>query len=190
MKRHHHHRHSDTRYLMTPKARLDEAGSLCGGRIVYHLEGATLKNVVFNNDGVRNGTEQCFPGVSGQKEPAPVHYTDEQVARAISVLNGKKKPLNEKQLFLGIIKVLQSKCGWSQSIPECCRHINTLPGADCWEFACEENNLKAPRALRFANRDYEEWEDYVPTAAEKQIFWKTKTAADYFLKQLKSSVSE
>ena len=47
------------------------------------------------------------------KQTVPTDYTDEVVARAIMAINGKLKPLCEKQLYLAIIKVLSYKCGWS-----------------------------------------------------------------------------
>ena len=39
--------------------------------------------------------------------------TDERISRAIMSITGDNKPLNEKQLFIGVICVLMSKYGWS-----------------------------------------------------------------------------
>ena len=74
---------------MTPKARLDGAGSLREGRIVYHLEGATLSGVVFTNGGVRNGSEQFFTAESRPRKSDSSHFSDHQTARAVTSLNGK-----------------------------------------------------------------------------------------------------
>ena len=75
-------------------------------------------------------------------------YTDDVVERAIIALNGKDKPLCEKQLFLAVIKVLASKCGWSSKWATSCDRLNQLPTAMEWEVKCDGNNLKAPSALK------------------------------------------
>ena len=54
---------------------------------------------------------------------------DEQVSKAIISINGDEKPLNEKQLFLGVICVLLSKYGWAGNWSDCCnrRLVTSLP---------------------------------------------------------------
>ena len=173
--------------METIQSETGEPHSLHRGGIYNYFQGATINNFVYQGTIKQSGP--VYLGQSAKEKELP-HYSERKISQSISVLNGKEKLLNEKQLFFGIIKVLQSRCGWSPNVSECCRKINELPGADNWEIACDENNLKAPRALRFANRRYEEWRDYDPLPAEKVIFWKTKTAADSFLELLEASASE
>ena len=111
-------------------------------------------------------------------------YTDEIVSRAIVALNGDNKPIYEKQLFLGICKVLVCKCGWTGKIPAICDRINGLPIAETLQVKCDYKNLKSPSALKFASLEYDEWEDYEPKDMEKVIFKKNKATADAFAEEL------
>ena len=120
------------------------------------------------------------------KQTVPTDYTDEVVARAIMAINGKLKPLCEKQLYLAIIKVLSYKCGWSPRWQTSCDHINELPyikEADL-EIKCDYNNLKGPIGMRFATLEYPEWEEYMPKATERDIFQKNKALAHLFEEEL------
>lgn len=106
--------------------------------------------------------------------------TDEQISRAIISINGEKKPLNEKQLFLGVICVLLSKYGWSGKFSTCCSRINNLPMRDMFEKECDYNSIKILTAYRFATVDYKDWENYEPSSSERGIFKKCKAVADAF----------
>ena len=108
------------------------------------------------------------------------HVTDEQVSKAIISINGSQKPLNEKQLFLGVICVLLSKYGWTGKISTCCTRINNLPMKNLFEKACDYNSVKVLTAYRFASVDYKDWECYEPSDAERGAFRKCKAVADAF----------
>ena len=114
------------------------------------------------------------------------------IARAIIALDGYQKPLCEKQLFLGIIKVLRSKCGWCGKWQTCCDRINELPiiKVSDLEVKCDYNNLKAPCALKFASVDYKDWNEYEPSAAERDIFRKNKDLAQLFEEELERQIME
>ena len=113
-------------------------------------------------------------------------YTDEVVGRAIVALNGEKKPLCEKQLFLAIIKVLSAKCGWSSKWQTSCARINELPivRESDMEVKCDYNNLKASIGLKFSSLDYREWEEYEPRDSERLIFRKNRALAKLFEEEL------
>lgn len=111
-------------------------------------------------------------------------YTDEVVGRAILALNGEKKPLCEKQLFLAVIKVLAAKCGWSNKWAVSCERINGLPAASEFAVKCDYNNLKASIALKFAGLDYKDWETYEPRESERDLFRKNKALAKLFEEEL------
>jgi len=106
--------------------------------------------------------------------------TDDQISKAIISINGDRKPLNEKQLFLGVICVLLSKYGWSGKFSQCCSRINSLPMKDMFEKECDYNSIKILTAYRFASVDYKEWEKYEPSSMERGIFKKCKAVADAF----------
>lgn len=151
------------------------------GAIMNFFEGATIHNLVINGNMTRNGTENYYG--SSATEPAGA-YTDEVVGRAILALDGKDKPLCEKQLFLAIIKVLAAKCGWSGKLATSCDRINRLPIAPMLEVKCDVQNLRAPSALRFASLRYDEWERYEPRDNEREVFRKNKALAKLFEMEL------
>ena len=156
------------------------------GGIVNNFGGATIHNLVINGNMNKNGTE--YYGDQSSNIPVSA-YTDEVVGNAILALNGLKKPLCEKQLFLGIIKVLSAKCGWSSKWATSCDRINQLEVASGFEVKCEANNLKAPSALKFASLDYSEWEDYDPSPTERDVFNKNKTLAKLFEEELDKQIN-
>ena len=145
--------------------------------VIINMNAGNAENNLQGNEVDRKDT---------QKQAEPDDYTDEVVARAIIAINGKYKPLYEKQLYLGIIKVLSNKCGWSPKWQTSCNHINELPllkDADL-EVKCDYNNLKGPIGMRFASLDYPEWESYEPKTTEREVFLKNKTLAHLFEEEL------
>ena len=110
--------------------------------------------------------------------------TDERISRAIISINGDNKPLNEKQLFIGVICVLMSKYGWSGKFLTCCTRINNLPMRDMFEKECDYNSIKVLTAYKFASVDYKDWETYEPSNSERGIFRKCKVTADAFDKAI------
>ena len=145
------------------------------------LQGAQIGQFIMC---VESGAKVVYQeNAAPQKIPASA-YTDEVVGRAIMALNGEKKPLCEKQLFLGIIKVLAAKCGWSSKWATSCDRINELPVAASFEVKCDYNNVKGPCALKFASLQYAEWEDYEPTPTERDVFYKNRHLAALFEEEL------
>ena len=105
---------------------------------------------------------------------------DEDISKAILSINGSEKPLNEQQLFLGVICVLLSKYGWAGNWSSCCEKIKKLPMYDLFYKKCDYNSIKVLTAYKFASVDYKDWEGYEPTQIERVIFKKCKTVADAF----------
>ena len=105
---------------------------------------------------------------------------DEEISRAIISICGKEKPLNEKQLFLGVICVLLSKYGWAGNWAACCEKISKLPMYDTFDKKCDYNSIKVLTAYKFASVDYKDWDDYNPSPSERIIFKKCKYVADAF----------
>ena len=150
---------------------------------VYNFEGANLNNLVINGNMTKTGPE--YYGQESTAKPKSA-YTDEVIARAIMAVNGEKKPLCEKQLFLAVIKVLKYKCGWTDRWEAACDRINALPMIKAMGLSvkCDYNNVKAPSALKFASVDYEQWPTYVPGGAEKELFNKNKAVGEAFAEEL------
>ncbi len=156
------------------------SGTTINGNVIINMNrDSAVSTINCDAAGVQKTEQQ-------PKQTVPTDYTDEVVARAIIAINGKYKPLYEKQLYLGIIKVLSNKCGWSPKWQTSCNHINELPllkDADL-EVKCDYNNLKGPIGMRFASLDYPEWESYEPKTTEREVFLKNKTLAHLFEEEL------
>lgn len=155
-----------------------------------YIQGSTFNAPIIINLNSDNASSvvNCAD-IEKKKEPKqaePNDYTDDVVARSIVALNGKYKPLCEKQLYLGVIKVLSNKCGWSPKWQTSCDHINELPliRETDLEVKCDYNNLKGPIGMRFASLEYSEWEDYEPKATERDVFLKNKALAHLFEDEL------
>lgn len=150
------------------------------------LQGAQIGQL---NMFVESGAKVVYQeNAAPAKIPASA-YTDEVVGKAILALNGDKKPLCEKQLFLGIIKVLSAKCGWSSKWATSCERINGLAAAANFEVKCDYNNVKGPSALKFASVRYADWEDYQPNQTEREVFNKNKALAALFEEELDRQAS-
>jgi len=124
-----------------------------------------------------NGDNYFYEGKDREEKHK---VTDEQVSKAIISINGDDKPLNEKQLFIGVISVLLSKYGWTGKWAACCTRINNLPEKDHFVKSCDYNSIKILTALKFASIDYKDWATYQPSKSETTIFRKCKAVADAF----------
>ena len=138
---------------------------------------STIQNFFLGNVNRVIHAENYYEG--GNKEHKS-KLTDEQIGNAIMAINGKDKPISEKQLFLGVISVLLSKYGWSGNWSACCSRINKLPMKDRFEKECDYNSIKILTAFKFASVDYKDWSDYEPSSSERTIFKKCKAVADAF----------
>lgn len=137
--------------------------------------GARIGNLFFDNHG-----SLTIHNHMGEEKKEKPKVTDEHIGNAILAINGEKKPLNEKQLFLGVICVLLSKYGWTGKFSACCNRINELPMKDMFEKECDYNSIKVLTAYKFASVDYKDWETYEPSSSERMIFKKCKAVADAF----------
>lgn len=133
----------------------------------------TIKQLIMEVNGTLNYYEN-------QEENGKKTVSDKQISNAIIAISGEDKPLNEQQLYLGVICVLLSKYGWSGNWADCCTRINKLPMKDMFQKRCEYNSIKVLTAYKFAGVNYKEWDKYEPTKTENTIFKKCKAVADAF----------
>ena len=75
---------------------------------------------------VESGSKVVYKEVTSSKEEKP-QVTDIQIANAIRAINGKGKPLNGYQLWLGACCLLSWKYDFPRNLNECCERINALP---------------------------------------------------------------
>ena len=106
--------------------------------------------------------------VSSRNEITQV--TNEQIANAIRAINGKGKPLDGYQLWLGACCLLSWKYDFPRNLRECCERINALP-LEGVEYICKYDNIrKFPGVHAFAREDVRQWDSYKPKEDERNFF--------------------
>ena len=116
--------------------------------------------------------------------------TDEQISRAIKAINGKDKILKHQQAFLGICSYLASHHQWPNNMELSANRIMQLPGATEWELPCKWESIRKLLVLKFAKKEYSEWDDYKPNEAELSIFRECRDVARAFEQQLQIEMQQ
>ena len=123
---------------------------------------------------VQIGGVQNIYGADGDEKR---RLTDEQVAAALTAINGRGKAVSEQQAWLGVIKRLQ-QYGWPHDLEKCVERLNALPGMDGLEYPCKYESFRKFKNYGFARLEVAEWADYKPNETERAIFYKCRDAAD------------
>lgn len=116
--------------------------------------------------------------------------TDEQISRAIKAINGKDKVLKHQQAFLGICCYLASHYKWPNNMELSANRLMQLPGADEWELPCKWESIRKLLVLKFAKKDYSEWNEYKPNESELSIFRECRDVARAFEQQLQIEMQQ
>ena len=117
----------------------------------------------------QSGSKVVYKEVSSTKEEKP-QVTDIQIANAIRAINGKGKPLNGYQFWLGACCLLSWKYDYPRNLSECCERINALP-LEGVEYTCKYENIrKFPALHAFAKEDARQWDMYKPKEDERNFF--------------------
>lgn len=119
-----------------------------------------------------------------------VKVSDEQISRAINAINGKDKVLKHQQAFLGICSYLASFYKWPNNMELSANRLMQLPGADEWELPCKWESIRKLLVLKFAKKDYSEWNEYKPNESELSIFRECRDVARAFEQQLQIEMQQ
>ena len=119
-----------------------------------------------------------------------VTVSDEQISRAINAINGKDKVLKHQQAFLGICCYLASHYKWPNNMELSANRLMQLPGADEWELPCKWESIRKLLVLKFAKKDYSEWNEYKPNESELSIFRECRDVARAFEQQLQIEMQQ
>ena len=118
---------------------------------------------------VESGAKVVYKEVTSAKEEKP-QVTDLQIANAIRAINGKGKPLNGYQLWLGVCCLLSWKYDYPRNLNECCERVNALP-LEGVEYLCKYDNIRKLAATsKFAKEDVRNWDSYKPKDDERSLF--------------------
>ena len=117
----------------------------------------------------QSGSKVVYKEVTSSKEEKP-QVTDIQIANAIRAINGKGKPLNGYQLWLGACCLLSWKYDFPRNLNECCERINALP-LEGVEYICKYDNIRKLAATnKFVKEDARQWDSYKPKDDERNFF--------------------
>jgi hypothetical protein len=131
------------------------------------FEGASLQNVQIVI--AQSGSKVVYKEITSSNDEKP-QVTDAQIANAIRAINGKGKPLNGYQLWLGACCLLSWKYDFPRNLNECCERINALP-LEGVEYICKYDNIRKLAATnKFVKEDARQWDSYKPKDDERNFF--------------------
>lgn len=160
---------------------------------IYHklkMEGNKMKedslNGLFNGSNLQNvqiviaqnGSKVVYKEMTTSKNENP-QITEEQIANAIRPINGKGKPLDEYQLWLGVCCILSWKYGYPRNLKDCCERINSLP-LEGVEYICKYENIRKFSTCSFVKEDARLWGSYKPKESERTLFNNCLSVAQAF----------
>ena len=102
------------------------------------------------------------------------HYSDEQVAKALSNIVGKNKAIDSKQKWAGAQWFLRWECNYPAKAQDFCDKISSLALPEDLEYQCEYNNIRALSTLSFMNEDARRLELVKYSKNDEQIFFQMR----------------
>ena len=115
-------------------------------------------------------------------------YTDQQMADAISSINGKGKVLDEYQKWLGICCYVSARCGYPMDLESCCQRLANLPYKTPLEYVPQYKSIRVYATWNFVKAGYEQWSNLRVNDQERNLFVKcydTALALDKALNMLR-----
>ena len=88
----------------------------------------------------------------GGGNPDLGHYTDEQIAEAITAINGIGKPLNSKRKWAAVHWGLRWYCNFPTGTKEFCDRVDELPLGKL-EFECDYTSIRHFTTFSFMDQD-------------------------------------
>ena len=136
------------------------------GGIYNYFQGATIHNLVINGNMNKNGNDYYQEEHCQEKHK----YNDEQIAQAITAINGVKKPLNSKRKWAGVYWCLRWYCNFPPNAKDFCERVKELPLGEL-EFECAYNSIRHESTLSFMDQDAR-FMDKVKTSKMDEGFFK------------------
>ena len=96
-------------------------------------------------------------------------YTDEQIARAITAINGKGKPLSSKLRWAAVHWCLRWYCNFPPSAKDFCDRVAELPLGKL-EYECDYNSLRRWSTLSFMDQDCRSIDKVKPSRQDTEPF--------------------
>lgn len=110
--------------------------------------------------------------------PPSVNYpTDQQMADAISSINGEGQPLGEYQNWLGVCCYASARCGYPMDLKMCCEKLKQLPYRGTLYREVKFENIRAFSNWKFVKAGYEQWPTYKTNDQDRTLFIKCRDTA-------------
>ena len=104
-------------------------------------------------------------------------YTDQQMADAISSINGKGKVLDEYQKWLGVCCYVSARCGYPMDLESCCQRLANLPYKTPLEYVPQYKSIRVYATWNFVKAGYEQWSNLRVNDQERNLFIKCHDTA-------------
>lgn len=155
------------------------------GGFVVHVY-STGNQIIQTQNNNYYGT--VFQGCRGQMEDNS--YSDEQVARALTAIVGRGKPIDSKQKWAGAMWLLRWECNYPTRAQEFCERINQLSLPADLEFKCEYNNIRALATLSFMDQDARRMDLVKPSKNDEQVFYMLRGVALALHQELQKTLAK
>ena len=126
-----------------------------------------------------------YNGQSTQEKP---QFTDEQIGKALTVINGQGKALNSKQKWAGAYWLLRWLCNYPIASNAFCDKVNKLPQHAEWEFECSYNNIRPLTTLSFMNYDPQEMDKVKYSPNDENAYLQCREVVQALTQELKKFI--
>lgn len=121
-----------------------------------------------------------------KEQDTSIHrYTDRQVAKALTNIVGKGKPIDSKQKWAGALWMLHWMCGYPIKAQEFCARIDQLPLPDDLEYQCDYRNIRELATLSFIAQDATQMEKVIHSKNDENTFLQLRYVALALSQELK-----
>ena len=127
-------------------------------------------SIIVNSPGNFIAKEITFTGpvnIGTQTEAGG--YTDEQIAQAITAIDGKGKPLNSKRKWTGVHWCLRWYCNFPPTPKEFCERVKELPLGPL-PFECDYTSIRHDSTLSFMEQNPRYMDKVKPSKQDVPFF--------------------
>jgi len=150
------------------------------GGIYNYFQGATINHIVINGNMSRSGNDTYYR----EKQKEEIDYSDEQVARALTNIVGKGKPVDSKQKWAAVYWYLRWQCNFPVKGSDFCERIASLPFTEKLDPECDYNNIRKQLTLPLMSQDARNLDSVRPTKFEEETFAQYRTVVLALEKEL------
>lgn len=117
---------------------------------------------------------------------AGFEYSDEQIAKAIRAINGKKKPLNSKRRWAAVYWCLRCYCNFPSNVRDFCEKVEKLP-LGLLEFECDYDSIRHFCTLSFMSEDCRHIDNLKVSKTNYDFFLQCKEVVLALVRELEKS---